>query len=181
MSFLTHSANFKGVVDVFMHDPAGYLPFTQLMATIMGSDSALSRSQSEQIALHVSSLNGCHYCVGSHRAVLANLGEREQTILDAESGRSSDAKTRAGLEFAAKLTRQPGEVAQGDVDQLRAAGWSDQGVEDIIKVVSLFSFLNRLVDGLGIQGSEEGFAQGGQMIAEHGYGPVVEMVQGKAG
>ncbi len=180
MSFLTHSANFKGVVDVFMHDPAGYLPFTQLMAAIMGDDSTLTSSQREQIALHVSALNDCHYCVGSHRAVLASLGEGEQTIMDAETGRSSDAKTRAGLEFAAKLTRQPGAVVQSDIDQLRSAGWSDQGAEDIIKVVSLFSFLNRLVDGLGIQGSAEAFVQAGQIIAEHGYGPVVQMVQGKA-
>ncbi len=179
MSFLTHSANFKGVVDVFMHDPAGYLPFTQLMAAIMDGESALSRSQREQIALHVSSLNDCHYCIGSHRAVLAGLGEGKQTIADAEAGRSSDVKTRAGLEFAAKLTRQPGAVAQGDIDQLRSAGWSDQEAEEIIKVVSLFSFLNRLVDGLGVKGSDEAFVQAGQMIAAHGYGPVVQMVQGK--
>jgi uncharacterized peroxidase-related enzyme len=179
MSFLAHSTNFKGLVDVFMHDPAGYLPFTQLMAAIMDGESTLTSSQREQIALHVSALNDCHYCVGSHRAVLASLGEAEQTITDAEAGRSSDAKTRAGLEFAAKLTRQPGTVAQSDIDQLRSVGWSDQAVEDIIKVVSLFSFLNRLVDGLGIKGSAEVFIQGGQMIAEHGYGPVVQMVQDK--
>lgn len=179
MSFLTYSANFKGVVDVFMHDPSGYLPFTQLMAAIMDGDSEPTQSQREQIALHVSSLNDCHYCVGSHRAVLANLGEGEQTIQDAESGRSNDKKTRAALEFAAKLTRQPGAVAQSDIDQLRADGWSDQGAEDIIKVVSLFSFLNRLVDGMGVKSSNETFVQSGQMIAAHGYGPVVQMVQGK--
>jgi len=63
---------------------------------------------------------------------------------------------------------------------MQTAGWSDQSIEDVIKVVALFSFLNRLVDGLGIQGNAQVFAQAGAMIAEHGYDPVVQMVQGKA-
>ncbi len=47
-------------------------------------------------------------------------------------------------------------------------------------MVSRLSFLNRLVDGLGIKGSDEAFIQAGQMIAAHGYGPVAQMVQDKA-
>ena len=83
------------------------------------------------------------------------------------------------LAFATKLTQNPGAVAQADVDTLRNAGWSDQTVEDVINIVSLFGFLNRLVDGFGIKRSVEGFAQASGMIARHGYGPIVQMVQDK--
>jgi len=72
-------------------------------------------------------------------------------------------------------------VARADVGALRDAGWSDRTIEDVINIVSLFGFLNRLVDGFGIEGSAEGFAQAGGMIAEHGYGPVVRMVRDKPG
>ncbi|MDQ7017885.1 MAG: peroxidase-related enzyme [Robiginitomaculum sp.] len=180
MSFLGHTVNFQGVVDIFMHDPAGYLPFTQLMAEIMSGESTLHVPQREMIALYVSTLNNCHYCCGSHRAVLANLQIDDAVIAAVEAGKSADASTQAALDFAKKLTRSPGAVAKNDIENMQKAGWSDQGIEDVIKVVSLFSFLNRLVDGMGIYGNAQVFAQAGTMIAEHGYYPVVQMVQGKA-
>ena len=180
MSFLSYSTKYRGVVDIFMRDPSRYLPFTQLLAGTMNGKSELSIPQREMIALHVSKLNDCHYCVGSHRAVLEGLGVDEATIGAVEVGASADARMSAVLAFAAKLTRNPGAVGQADVDSLRQAGWSDQTVEDVIGVVSLFAFLNRLVDGFGVKGSAEGFAQAGGMIAEHGYGPVVQMIQEKS-
>ncbi len=180
MSFLGHTANFQGVVDVFIHDPSGYLPFTQLMAQIMSGESTLQVPQREMIALYVSTLNNCHYCVGSHRAVLENLHIDDAVIASVETGKSADVTTQAALIFAEKLTRNPGAVEKHDIENMKKSGWSDQGIEDVIKVVSLFSFLNRLVDGLGIQGNAQIFAQAGAMIAEHGYYPVAQMVQGKA-
>jgi len=180
MSFLSYSTDFQGVVDIFMHDPARYLPFTQLMAGIMDGESELSKAQREMIALHVSKLNDCHYCVGSHKAVLGALGIQHETIDEAESGSSSDSRMAPVLAFAAKLTRDPGAVAQSDIDAVKSVGWSEQSVEHIIRIVSLFAFLNRLVDGFGVKGSAEGFSQSGAMIARHGYGPVAQMVQEKS-
>jgi len=180
MSYLSYSTNYQGVVEIFMRDPHRYLPFTQLLAEVMNGKSELSIAQREMIAFYVSRLNECHYCVDSHRAILAALGIDEATIAGVETGSLSDKRMTPVLLFAAALTQTPGTISQADVDAVRDAGWSDQSVEDVISVVSLFSYLNRLVDGFGIDGSTEGFAQGGAMIAQHGYGPVVQMVQGKA-
>jgi uncharacterized peroxidase-related enzyme len=180
MSFLSYSTGYQGIVDVFMRDPGRYLPFTQLLAEIMNGESELSRPQREMIALHVSKLNECHYCVGSHRAVLAAQDVNEATISAAETGAVAVGRMGPVLKFAARLTRNPGAVAQPDVDAVRDAGWSDQAIEDMINVVSLFGYLNRLVDGFGIGGSAEGFVQGGAMVAQHGYGPIVQMLQEKA-
>lgn len=71
-------------------------------------------------------------------------------------------------------------MAQADVDHVRDAGWSDQTVEDVIGVVLLFSAVNRLVDGVGIRGSAEMFAQDGEMISQNGYGPLAQMLRKKA-
>lgn len=180
MSFLSYSANYQGVVDVFVHDPSRYLPFTQLLAEVMNGESEMSKPQREMIALYVSAYNNCDYCIGSHKAVLTEYGIDAATISDIEKGTHADKKSAALLGFAAELTKDPGAVTQADVDRLCAAGWSEQTVEDVIGVVSSFAFLNRLADGFGIKGSPTGFAQAGKMIAENGYGPVVAMLQEKA-
>jgi len=156
MSYLSYSTNYQGVVEVFMRDPKRYLAFTQLLTEVMNGKSELSIPQREMIALYVSKLNECHYCVDSHRAVLAALGVDEAIISAVQTGSLSDKRMTPVLVFAATLTQTPGTISQADVDAVRNAGWSDQSVEDVINVVSLFSYLNRLVDGFGIGGSAEG-------------------------
>jgi hypothetical protein len=53
------------------------------------------------------------------------------------------------LDYAAKLTSTPGEMVPEDLDPLRANGISDSAIGDIALSVSLFSVMNRMVDGLG--------------------------------
>jgi uncharacterized peroxidase-related enzyme len=54
------------------------------------------------------------------------------------------------LEYAIKLTKEPGNMSEADVEALRAAGFSDTGIHDIAQVTGLFNFYNRLADGIGI-------------------------------
>ncbi|VAV87799.1 hypothetical protein MNBD_ALPHA02-1097 [hydrothermal vent metagenome] len=177
MSLLSYSSDFRGIIDIFMRKPDHYLPFTQLLANIMNGDSELSTIEREMIAVHVSTLNNCHYCIGSHKAVLANSGVDKEIISDSENGTLKDKRMDPVLKYASKLTLYPGAIIQEDTDSLRKAGWSDQTIEDIINIVSLFAFLNRLVDGFGIKGSPEVFSQAGEMIAKHGYTPVAQMIR----
>lgn len=60
------------------------------------------------------------------------------------------AADRAMLDFAIKLTRTPAEMTKGDVDALREVGFDDAAVHDVVQVVALFNYYNRLADGLGI-------------------------------
>lgn len=53
------------------------------------------------------------------------------------------------LRYAEKLTLRPGTVEREDVEALRASGFSDSAIVDIAAHVALFSFMNRIVDGLG--------------------------------
>ncbi len=56
---------------------------------------------------------------------------------------------RAMLDYAAKLALTPGKMNPKDLEPLRALGFSDSAIADIALNVSLFSVMNRLVDGLG--------------------------------
>jgi len=57
---------------------------------------------------------------------------------------------RAMLDYAVKLTLAPATVTADDVDGLRAAGFSDRDVLDIVEVTAYYAYANRIADGLGI-------------------------------
>ena len=58
---------------------------------------------------------------------------------------------RALCDFAVAVTKSPAGVGQDDVDALRAAGWSDEGVHDAIQVIAFFNYINRVADAVGIE------------------------------
>ena len=66
-----------------------------------------------------------------------------------------DGQNRAMLDFAMKLTLRPREMSAADVDRLRAVGFDDDAVHDIVQVTALFNYYNRLADGLGIDPEPE--------------------------
>lgn len=66
-----------------------------------------------------------------------------------------DERDRAMLDFATKLTLQPREMTEKDVERLRDVGFDDDAVHDIVQVTALFNYYNRLADGLGIDSEPE--------------------------
>lgn len=184
MSYLSQSKNFKGVAEVFLRDPDRYAPLLQFIEAVMVGNSDLTKADREMIASHVSKLNGCDFCLGAHKWTLAAMDVDLRRIEAAEAGPEAeglDDRLRPILRFAGKLTRTPQEVTQSDIDALRAAGWSDQAIEDVINVVSLFNYVNRLVDAFGIKGNEAYFKQIGAVLATQGYAPLINTALKKAG
>ncbi len=55
------------------------------------------------------------------------------------------------LDYAAKLTREPWNMEEADVQALRDAGFSDVGILDIVQVVGYYAYVNRVADGLGVE------------------------------
>ena len=68
----------------------------------------------------------------------------------AEGGPALSAADRAMLAFAVKLAREPRAMSRGDIETLRAAGFSDTGVHDVVQITGFFSYYNRLAEGLGL-------------------------------
>lgn len=57
---------------------------------------------------------------------------------------------RALCAYAQKLTKQPEDMVETDVQTLREAGWSDLEIQDACQVVAYFNYINRIADGLGV-------------------------------
>jgi uncharacterized peroxidase-related enzyme len=57
----------------------------------------------------------------------------------------------AMLEYAVRLTRNPGGMGAADVAALKAAGFDETGILDICQVSAYYNYVNRLADGLGVE------------------------------
>jgi uncharacterized peroxidase-related enzyme len=68
------------------------------------------------------------------------------------------AAERAMLDYAVKLTVAPSTVNQADVQTLRTHGFDDRDILDIVYVVCLYNFNDRMADATGITGHD--FLQG---------------------
>ena len=62
---------------------------------------------------------------------------------------------RAMLTYAEKLTQTPGQVNAGDVEALRAAGFDERQILDVVLITAKFAFMTRLADGVGIRADEK--------------------------
>ena len=81
-----------------------------------------------------------------------------------------DPKLRAALGFLEKLTLAPTEVRPADLAPLRAAGVSDEAVEDAIQACVLFNIYDRLADAMKwyLPGAD-GYAASGRSLMKRGY------------
>lgn len=69
-----------------------------------------------------------------------------------------------------KLTLSPAEIGPDDVAPLRAAGVSEQAIEDAVVVCVLFNIIDRTADALDVAiPSAQGFAQTAERLLEQGY------------
>jgi len=61
---------------------------------------------------------------------------------------------RAMLDYAVKLTVAPSSVADDDIKTLRAHGFDDRDILDIVYVICLYNFNDRMADATGIKGHD---------------------------
>ena len=55
------------------------------------------------------------------------------------------------LEYSVKLSREPWNIAEADVQTLRDAGFSNVGILDIVQVTGYYAYVSRLAEGLGVE------------------------------
>ena len=61
-----------------------------------------------------------------------------------------DPKTRALLAYAKKLTQEPSMVDDSDIEELRSAGWDEQGIYEATALISLFNCTGRMEAASGL-------------------------------
>src|SRR6516165_4178791 len=143
---------------VFTAHPEIYSHWVRVSEAILRGPSPLTPAQRELIGAYVSSLNSCQYCYGGHRAAAELFGVPPQTIdglIQDLATAPIDSKFRPILAFVKKLTLTSTRMTQADADAVFAAGWDN--------------FMNRLVDGHGIEADRASFAERARKHVEMGY------------
>jgi uncharacterized peroxidase-related enzyme len=135
--------------------PRGIASLLQLHDDILRTpDSELEIGERELIATHVSALNGCGYCFAAHSRYALAFGI-EPAVLGEMSVDTRHPSLRprmaAALDYAGKLTRAPATMTQADFDALLAAGWTEEGISDIIFITAIYGMMNRILDGSGMK------------------------------
>ncbi len=96
----------------------------------------------EQIALTVAQANSCEYCLSAHSLLGKMAGLTPEQIASSRRSHSEDAKRDAGLQFAQALVVQRGEVSDAAVATVRAAGFLDAEIAEIVANVAINIFTN---------------------------------------
>lgn len=96
----------------------------------------------EQIAVAVADRNDCAYCLAAHTALGRNAGASAAEMADAQRGRAADPRTAAALRFALDVVDGRAAVSAADIRALRAAGFDDGAIVEILAHVALNLFTN---------------------------------------
>jgi uncharacterized peroxidase-related enzyme len=96
----------------------------------------------EQIALAVAEANACDYCLSAHSVLGRGAGLSVDDVAAARDGRASDPKAAAALQFARAIVDRRGAVTEHEIGRVRAAGFGDGEIAEMIAHVALNVFTN---------------------------------------
>jgi uncharacterized peroxidase-related enzyme len=110
----------------------GYLDLNRAMKR-----SHLDRRVAERISLAVQEWLGCDYCVDAHMAAARKLGLSDRDIALARQGTAPEPAVAAIVAFGVQVIAAPSEITDADVDALRAHGYSDEQIAEVVGIVAL--------------------------------------------
>lgn len=132
--------------------------FTALYNDLMLAESGLTKLEREMIAVVVSSINKCFYCLVAHGAAVRQLSGDpalgEMLVMNYRVAPVS-AKQRAMLDFAAKMTTESAAIEEPDRQALRDQGFSDRDIWDIANVAGFYNMSNRVASATAMQPNPE--------------------------
>ncbi len=135
------------VLRAYAFDPAKLKAFIDLVDDLMLGDSGLTKVEREMIAVAVSAVNHCHYCLTAHGAAVRQRTKNPamgEVIAQNYRAAGLPARQQAMLDFAVKLTEHPDKMDEADRAGLRAAGFSDRDIWDIAAVAAFYNMSNRM-------------------------------------
>jgi uncharacterized peroxidase-related enzyme len=104
----------------------------------------------ERIALAIAEINGCGYCLSAHSYLGKNLAKLDDAEIAANrAGGSHDAHADAAVRFAASVATQRGHVSAQELAAVRAAGYSDAQLIEMVLHVALNTWTNYINEVAG--------------------------------
>lgn len=95
----------------------------------------------------------CDYCVAAHMLALYRLGWSNEDCMEIIEGRPSSRlseKENAALDFARTVASRPAAVTDEQVDGLRALGWTDAEIVEMVATVALLKYTSTMATALGV-------------------------------
>ncbi len=136
------------VIKGYAARPSRWRAFVTMYHALMDKDaSKLSPLEREMIAVVVSAVNRCYYCLVAHGQAVRKLSGDpelgEMLVMNYRVAHLSQ-RQRAMLDFAWKLTETPWLVEEPDRQALRAAGFGEEEIWDIGETAAFYNFSNRM-------------------------------------
>jgi len=128
------------LVKTLATSPAALEGYLGLNGALAGG--ALNVQLREQIALAVAQANSCEYCLAAHTALGSLAGLQAEDILGSRRATAADAKRDSALKFAQAVVVNRGDVSDAALGAVRAAGFSDGEITEIVAHVALNIFTN---------------------------------------
>ena len=123
------------------NSPAALQGYISLSGAL--SKGELTAPTRERIALAVAEINGCDYCLSAHTYIAQHMARLDEVEIAANrNGSSGDSLADAAVRFAVAVTRSHGHVSDADYAAVKAAGYSDAQVIEIVQHVALNIWTN---------------------------------------
>lgn len=142
------------VLRSYAHNTDKLDAFSAMYNDLMLGESGLTKLEREMIAVVVSAVNRCFYCLVAHGAAvreLSGLPELGEALVMNYRVADVTPKQRAALDFAVAMTEASYRIEERDREALRSAGWTDKDIWDIAAVASFFNMSNRMSSAIDMR------------------------------
>ncbi|MGG7567431.1 peroxidase-related enzyme [Rhodovulum sp. DZ06] len=150
------------VLRAYAFAPEKLRAFSGMYNDLMLAPSGLTKLEREMIAVAVSSINKCFYCLTAHGAAVRELSGDpklgELMVMNWRAAALSE-RHRAMLLFAEKMTERSHKIEEEDRDALREAGFTDADIFDIASVAGFFNMTNRVASATDMRPNDDYHAQ----------------------
>ncbi len=95
----------------------------------------------------------CEYCTAAHMIALLGKDWSQQECVDVIMGKPSPRlsdKENAAVNFAREVARRPSGVTDEMTDAMRAAGWSDAQIVEVVAAVALMRYTSTVASALDV-------------------------------
>lgn len=104
--------------------------------------SVFTGKEREAIALAVSEVNGCNYCLAAHSGAAIKRGFTKEETLLVRSGEVSDDKLNALIQLAISIAENRGHANDEALENFYALGYDEAALMDLIGLVTVRLFTN---------------------------------------
>lgn len=111
----------------------------------INSRTSLTPEEIEVVQITAAAHNGCDFCVAGHTKIGTLKLKMPEAVLNALRARTTienNAKYQALAQFTMQLIDQRGKVSDEELAAIKAAGYSEQNILDVVLGVALATLCN---------------------------------------